>query len=136
MGSRRRTSYPALVFAIALALMSAIGFGASDYAAGLATRAAGVFQVTLVAQVTSLVLALLIVPWVSPLRLSAAAGWWGAASGIAGAFGAMLLYLGFRHAAFSVASTLSAVGSAALSVLAGLLYGERPSTLALAGIAL
>lgn len=124
------------MFAVALALLSAIGFGASDYAAGLATRAASVFQVTLVAQLTGLSLALLVVPWVSPFRLSAAAAWWGAMAGVAGIFGALALYVGFRYAVFSVASTLSAVGSAALSVLAGLLFGERPSTLALAGIAL
>jgi drug/metabolite transporter (DMT)-like permease len=124
------------MFAVALALLSAVSFGASDYAAGLATRAANVFQVTIVAQLTSLVLALLVVPWLGPFRLSAAAAGWGAVSGIAGVFGAMMLYLGFRHAAFSVASTLSAVGAAALSLLAGLLYGERPSALALAGIAL
>jgi drug/metabolite transporter (DMT)-like permease len=124
------------MFAVALALVSAVSFGASDYAAGLATRAASVFQVTIAAQATGLVLALLVVPWVSPFRLSAAAAGWGAGSGIAGVFGAVTLYLGFRYAVFSVASTLSAVGAAALSVLAGLLYGERPSALALAGIAL
>ncbi|MGH3278062.1 MAG: hypothetical protein ACRDNW_02880 [Trebonia sp.] len=124
------------MLAIALALVSAAGFGVSDYVAGLATRAASVFQVTLVAQATGLVVTLLIVPWVSPLRLSAAGAGWGAVAGVAGAFGTVTLYLGFRHAVFSVASTLSAVGSAALSVLAGLLYGERPSALALAGIAI
>jgi hypothetical protein len=32
------------MLAVALALVSAVGFGASDYAAGLATRAAGVLQ--------------------------------------------------------------------------------------------
>jgi uncharacterized membrane protein len=48
----------------------------------------------------------------------------------------MALYLGFKYAAFSVASSVSAVGAAAFSVLAGLLFGERPSALALAGIAL
>ena len=124
------------MLAVVLALVSAVGFGASDYAAGLATRTASVFQVTLAAQVTSLGLALLVVPWISPFHLSAAAAWWGAVAGVAGTFGAVTLYVGFRYAVFSVASTLSAVGSAALSVLAGLLYGERPSTLALAGIAL
>jgi drug/metabolite transporter (DMT)-like permease len=124
------------MFAIALALVSAVSFGASDYAAGLATRAASVFQVTLVAQLTSFTLALLIVPWVSPFRLSPGAAGWGAVGGVAGVVGAVTLYVGFRHAAFSVASTLSAVVAAALPVLAGLLYGERPSTLALAGIAL
>jgi drug/metabolite transporter (DMT)-like permease len=57
-------------------------------------------------------------------------------AGAAGVAGAMTLYLGFRYAQFSVASTLSAVGSAALSVVAGLLLGERPGALALTGIAL
>jgi drug/metabolite transporter (DMT)-like permease len=47
----------------------------------------------------------------------------------------MALYLGFKYAAFSVASSVSAVGAAAFSVLAGLLFGERPSAVALAGIA-
>jgi drug/metabolite transporter (DMT)-like permease len=121
---------------VALALLSAVAFGASDYAAGLATRAASVLQVTFLAQVTSLTAALLVAPWVSPLRLSAAAAGWSAAAGVAGIFGAVTLYMGFRHAVFSVASTLSAVGSAALPVLAGLLFGERPPALALAGIAL
>lgn len=128
------------MLAVALALMSAASFGLSDFTAGLATRAAGVFQVTLVSQATSLAVALLIVPWVSPFRWPAVAGWgaccWGAAAGVAGVFGAVTLYLGFRHTVFSVASTLSAVGAATLSVLAGLLYGERPGGLALAGIAL
>lgn len=124
------------MLAVALALVSAVAFGASDYAAGLATRASGVLQVTLLAQVTSLTVALLVVPWVSPFRLSAAAAGWGATAGVAGVFGAVTLYIGFRHAVFSVASTLSAVGAAALPVLAGLFFGERPPALAWAGIAL
>ena len=124
------------MLAVALALVSAVSFGASDYTAGLATRAAGVLQVTLLAQVTSLTLALLVVPWVSPFRLSATATGWSATAGVAGVVGAVALYLGFRHADFSVASTLSAVGAAVLPVLAGLLYGERPPALAWAGIAL
>ena len=124
------------MLAVLLALASAIGFGASDYTAGLATRATSVLRVTLSSQGTSLVLSLLIVPWLSPLRLTAGGFWWGTIAGLAGTCGAITLYLGFRHAAFSVASTLSAVGSAALSVLAGLLLGERPGALALTGIAL
>jgi drug/metabolite transporter (DMT)-like permease len=124
------------MIAVTLALISAVSFGASDYAAGLASRAASVLQVTLLAQLTSLTVALLVVPWFSPFRLSAAAAGWSAVAGVGGIFGALTLYLGFRHAAFSVASTLSATGSAALPVLAGLLYGERPSALAVVGIAL
>jgi drug/metabolite transporter (DMT)-like permease len=123
------------MLAVELALMSAVSFGASDYAAGLATRTSGVLQVTFLAQVTSLTVGLLIAPWVSPFRLPAAAAGWSALAGAAGVIGAVMLYLGFRHAAFSVASTLSAVGAAVLPVLAGLFYGERPAPLAWAGIA-
>jgi drug/metabolite transporter (DMT)-like permease len=61
---------------------------------------------------------------------------WGTVSGLAGVSGALVLYLGFRHAAFSVAGPLSAVAAAGFSVLAGLLLGERPTALALTGIAL
>jgi drug/metabolite transporter (DMT)-like permease len=61
---------------------------------------------------------------------------WGAAAGLGGTLGALALYLGFRHAAFSVAGPISAVSAAGFSVLAGLLFGERPTALALAGIML
>ena len=67
---------------------------------------------------------------------SAAALAWGAVAGLGGTSGALALYLGFRHAAFSVAGPISAVGAAGFSVLAGLLLGERPTALALTGIVL
>jgi drug/metabolite transporter (DMT)-like permease len=124
------------VLAIVLALLSALGYGGSDYAAGLATRAASVLQVTVLSEAASVLLLLLIVPWASSQPPTAAGLWWGVAAGVSGVVGAMALYLGFRHAAFSVASSLSAVGSAAFAVLAGLLLGERPGTLALVGIGL
>jgi drug/metabolite transporter (DMT)-like permease len=124
------------MLAILLSLAAAVGFGGSDYAAGLAARGASVIRVTIMAEVTASVLGLLVIPWVSSQGPSLAAAGWGAAAGASGVAGAMALYLGFRHAAFSVASSLSAVGSAALSVLAGLLLGERPGALSLTGIAL
>jgi len=61
---------------------------------------------------------------------------WGAAAGAGEAIGALALFAGFRNAAFSVAGPLSAVGSAGFPVLAGLLLGERPGTLAMIGIGL
>jgi drug/metabolite transporter (DMT)-like permease len=124
------------MLAIVLALAAAAGFGGSDFAAGLAARGASVIRVTIVAEVTAAALGLLIVPWLGAPPPSPASTAWAAAAGVSGVCGAMALYLGFRHAAFSVASSLSAVGSAALSVLAGLLFGERPGTVVLAGIAL
>ena len=124
------------MLAILCALASAIGYGASDYAAGLATRAASVIRVTILAEAASVLALLLVAPWVSTQTPPAASVAWAAVAGLGGIIGAMTLYLGFRHAAFSVAGPLSAVASAGFSVLAGLLFGEHPSGLALAGIGL
>jgi drug/metabolite transporter (DMT)-like permease len=124
------------VLAVILALASAIGYGGSDFAAGLASRRAAVIQVTLFASAVSLVPTAAVLPFASAHLPSAAALAWGAVAGLGGTAGAVALYIGFRQAAFSVAGPLSAVGAAGFSVLAGLLYGERPTTLALAGIVL
>jgi len=124
------------VLAIVLALASAIGYGGSDFAAGLASRSAPVIQITLLASAVSGVFVAAALPFAASPGPSAAALAWGFAAGIGGTLGAFALYLGFRHAAFSVAGPLSAVAAAGFSVLAGLLYGERPTALALAGIVL
>jgi drug/metabolite transporter (DMT)-like permease len=124
------------VLAVLLSLASALGYGGSDYAAGLAGRAASVIQVTILAEAVSLAVTLLFVPWVSPQAPGLATVAWSAVGGVGGVAGAMALYLGFRQAAFSVAAPLSAVASAGFSVLAGLLFGEQPGSLALTGIVL
>ena len=124
------------MLAIVLALASAIGYGGSDFAAGLASRSAPVIQITLLASAVSGVFVAAALPFAASPGPSATALAWGFAAGIGGTLGAFALYLGFRYAAFSVAGPLSAVASAGFSVLAGLLYGERPTALALAGIVL
>jgi drug/metabolite transporter (DMT)-like permease len=124
------------MLAVVLALAAAASYSGSDYAAGLAARAASVVRVTLVAQVTNAVLIMPVVPLVGARIPSPPSLAWGALAGVSGAAGTIALYLGFRYAAFSVASTVSAVTSAGFSVLAVLLLGERPGALALAGIAL
>jgi len=124
------------VLAIVLALASAIGYGGSDFAAGLASRRAGIIQVNLLASAVSTVAVTAALLFAGTHRPTAAALAWGAGAGLGGFAGGLALYLGFRQAAFSVAGPLSAVGAAGFSVLAGLLFGERPTTLALTGIVL
>jgi drug/metabolite transporter (DMT)-like permease len=124
------------MLAIVLALAAAISYGVSDFAAGLASRSVSVIQVTLVASAASLVVVAAAVPFAAAHPHGTAALAWGVVAGLGGTVGAFALYLGFRHAAFSVAGPLSAVGAAGFSVLAGLALGERPTTLALAGIIL
>jgi len=124
------------VLAVVLALTAAIGYGGSDFAAGLASRSAPVIQITLLASVIGGVIVAAALPFAASPGPNAAALAWGFVAGLGGTLGAFALYLGFRHAAFSVTAPLSAVASAGFSVLAGLLYGERPTALALTGIVL
>jgi drug/metabolite transporter (DMT)-like permease len=124
------------VLAVVLALASAIGYGGSDFAAGLASRSAPVIQITLLASAVSALIVVAVLPFAASPGPSATALAWGFGAGLGGTLGAFALYLGFRNAAFSVAAPLSAVAAAGFSVLAGLLYGERPTTLALTGIVL
>lgn len=124
------------MLAIVLALAAAIGYGGSDFAAGLATRAASVIQVTLLATLASFAVTAAALPFAAGHAPTAASLAWGAAAGLGSTLGAFALYLGFRYAPFSVAASLSSVGTAGFSVLAGLLLGERPSGLALTGIVL
>ena len=102
----------------------------------MAARRASLIRVTILPQGVSAVLMILVLPLAglrapAPGRLA-----WGAAGGLGGALGALSLYAGFRHAAFSVAAPISAIGSAGFSVIAGLLLGERPGPLAMIGIGL
>jgi drug/metabolite transporter (DMT)-like permease len=122
--------------AVLLALAAALSYGGSDFAAGLASRGAGVIRVSVLAEVTCAVVLLSIVPFISRQEPTPTGLAWGAVAGIGGAVGGMALFAGFRHAAFSVASSVSGVGAAAFTVLAGMLLGQRPSALALTGIAL
>src|SRR6266702_1308643 len=122
------------MFAVLLALAAAAGYGGSDYAAGLAARQASVVRVTVLAEVTSAALLLCVIPFISSQAPSLTSVLWGIGAGASGVTGAMALYLGFRHAAFSVASSVSAVGTAAFSVLAGLALGEQPGALSLPAI--
>ena len=124
------------MLAVLLALAAAIGYGTSDFAAGLASRDVSVIGVTLAGSAISAAIVAAALPFAASPGPSAAALAWGFGAGLGGTLGALALYLGFRYAAFSVAGPLSAVGSAGFSVLAGLLYGERPTALALAGIVL
>ena len=125
-----------LVLTIVLALAAALGYGSSDFAAGLAARGASVIRITILAEAISVLVLLLTVPWVSSQPPSLSTVTWSVVGGLSGVTGAMALYMGFRHAAFSVAATISAVASAGFSVLAGLAFGEHPTALSLAGIVL
>ena len=108
------------MLAVVLALASAIGYGSSDFAAGLASRSAPVIQITLLASVISGVIVAAALPFAASPGPNAAALAWGFAAGLGGTLGAFALYLGFRHAAVAVRSfTLCGGRARLLAVIAG-----------------
>jgi uncharacterized membrane protein len=122
--------------AVLLALAAAVSFGGSDYAAGLASRKTEVLRVTVAAEGVNAAVVIPVVLLVSGRPPSVLTLGWGAVAGVGGVGGLMALFTGFRYVAFNVVSPISAVTAAGLSVLVGLLSGERPGALSLAGMLL
>jgi drug/metabolite transporter (DMT)-like permease len=117
-----------------LALVSAICFGVSDFSGGLAARRVAATAIVLVTNSLALVLALLAVGLLPGSTYRAADMAWGAAGGSIGLLGVVLLYRGLAVGPMSVVAPLTAVLSAAVPVAVGMLRGERPGTIALAGL--
>lgn len=122
--------------AIALALMSALAYGTSDFAAGLASRSFDAGPVTGVAQVLGLLtagVAVILFPGTGP---SGSVLEWGALSGVGSALGTLSLYRGLSAARMSAVATVSAVLTAVIPVIVGLALGNRLRIAAVVGIAL
>jgi drug/metabolite transporter (DMT)-like permease len=122
--------------AIFLALAAAATYGGADFLGGLVTRKAPVITVVLLSQLAGGALLLILFPFGGSGPFDQGAVAWGAASGVAGAFGVVLLYRGLARGRMSVVAPITAVEAASVPVVYGLITGERPSVLALLGVIL
>jgi drug/metabolite transporter (DMT)-like permease len=118
-----------------LALASAVCYGIVDFAGGLLSRRAHFAAVTFLGQVGGLVLAGAAALLLPADSVRSADLLWGALSGVGSAAAMHFLNRGLSHGAMSVVVPLSAVTGVALSVLCGVLLGDRPTPLAWVGIA-
>ena len=118
-----------------LAALSSVCFGAADLCGGLAARRAPAVTVTLFSGLAALVM---LVPaiWFIHGHATSASLAWGAAAGVFGGIGALLLYRALAHGPVSVASPILCITGLALPVIVGLALGERPSMLAIVGLVL
>jgi len=121
---------------VGLGLISAFGYGSADFLAGLAARRASVIQITLLVYAVGAGAMIAVLPWLHDGTPSVGALAWGAVSGCGCGAGALFLAAGFRRAPFSIAGPLSAVIGAGLSVIAGIALGDRPASIAWAGLLL
>ncbi|MFP5375748.1 MAG: EamA family transporter [Acidimicrobiia bacterium] len=120
---------------LVLALVAAATWGASDFVGGLVGRRVPGASVAFASQLVGLAGLAVVAPLAGGSASGADLGW-GAASGLGGATGVAFLYHGLAVGQMSVVAPLTAVGSATLPVVFGLLTGERPSPVALAGVVL
>jgi drug/metabolite transporter (DMT)-like permease len=118
-----------------VALVGALLYGGADFLGGLATRRDAWLRVTIYAELVGLIPLALVTPFASPHAPTPESLAWGAAAGTVGAAGIALLYKGLGSGSMSVVAPITAVCATVIPVFAGLAFGERPSTLALIGVA-
>jgi len=121
---------------VLLALVSAVVYGIGDWCGGRASRVQPSVLVALVGQIVSLLLVLVGTALMGTPVPAAATWWWSGVGGAVGALGIAGLYHAFANGDASVVAPVSAVAGAALPVVVGLAGGERPSALALTGVAI
>lgn len=117
-----------------LALLSAVAYGTGDFLGGLSARRLPVGAVVWRTHVIGLLGLLLVAPLVSSDDVGGRDLWLGSLAGVAGGVGILLLYLGLSRGTMSVVAPVTAVLAAAVPAGWGLVRGERPSALALAGV--
>lgn len=117
-----------------LALGSALAYGSADFAGGMLSRRRPAMAVVGVSMALSLVALLIVVAFTG---LPATLDWlpWSILAGVAGATGLVCFYRSLAFGTVGVVSPISAMG-AAIPVIIGLVGGENPGTLQVAGIVL
>jgi drug/metabolite transporter (DMT)-like permease len=119
-----------------LAIVASLLWGASDFLGGLATTGWRAERVGALAQAVGFVFLLV----AAPLVTGNVASWidlaWGAGAGVGGAVGIALLYRALAIGPMNAAAPTVAVVAAIVPAAVGLAQGERPSPLALGGVAI
>lgn len=120
--------------AVVLALFSAATYGIGDFCGGMAARRVPATTVLLWSHLLGLALLVTVTPFIAA---SATAGdlLIGGVGGLCGAAGVGFLYKGLSVGPMSVVAPITALLSAAVPVLVGLIEGERPSTTTAVGMA-
>jgi drug/metabolite transporter (DMT)-like permease len=123
-----------MVFLAALA--SSALYGAGDFLGGLASKRASTAWVVAISQASGLLVLVTGVGLLAEAEPMPADFGWGAAAGLSGTLGVALLYRALAIGTMGVVAPITAVCAVALPVLVSIARGQRPSALALTGIAL
>lgn len=116
-------------------ILSALSFGAGDFAGAVAARRAGAVIVVAGAHGVGLVALLLAALVLRPALPSLDGILIGLAAGVAGAIGLAALYRGMSLGSMGLVTALSGAGSLAIPLGVGVLLGAQASPLQLVGVA-
>jgi drug/metabolite transporter (DMT)-like permease len=124
-------------FAVILSgLAAALTWGLGDFAGGLASRRAAAMKVVLVSQpagVVAMAALGLMLRQPAPSRVDLL---WGAAAGLVGGVGLLLLYLSLAQGKMGVAAPLTAIASGGIPLMVGLLTEGLPGPTQIGGFLL
>lgn len=118
-----------------LGFASALVYGVGDWCGGRSARRQASLVVAFVGQAVSLLLVLAVTLGSGVGVPAAPTWWWSLGGGMVGALGIAGLYHGLANGEVSVVAPVTAVVGVLVPVAVGLALGERPSALALVGIA-
>ncbi len=119
---------------IALGALVALAYGSGDFLGGISAKRLPTVTVLLVSQSFGLAAAAVLVVALRDAPPPAHIFLLSAASGVVLVMALGLLFRGLALGRLSIVAPLSAIGGGVLPVVWGLLRGERPSALALAGV--
>ena len=119
-----------------LAGFASVMWGTSDFLGGFASIGWRAERVALISQGIGLAVLLVLAPTVTGPPAPAGDLAWGAAAGITGAVGAVLLYRALAIGPMNAAAPTIAVVTAIVPSAIGIAQGERPSPTTIAGVAL
>ena len=120
-------------FGLLFALTAACGYGSADFVGGLAGRRHSTWQIVLAGQMIG-ALAMATTGIVLPGSPHLADYGWAVLAGTGSASGSLLLFRGLSSGHMALVAPVSAVGAAAVPVVAGLALGERPTLVSAAGL--
>jgi drug/metabolite transporter (DMT)-like permease len=118
---------------IVLALVAAVGYGASDFVGGLTARRVSPWAVAIAGQVAG-GLAMLVVGLSLPGQPRPADFAWALMAGLGSAVGTVFLYRGLARSRMGVVAPVSGVNAALVPVFVGFALGERLGTLTWVGV--
>jgi drug/metabolite transporter (DMT)-like permease len=122
------------VLSILLAALSAAVWGVGDFSGGKAAQTSRTLPVTVLSQVASLPVLVACVALFSTGGPTSGGLALGALAGLSGFAGLLLLYRGLSQGAMAIFAPVSAVTSAVVPLVAGLVIDRTPSWLALVGV--